>query len=108
MSTSLTAVPETRDDSKSLRDYWMSKITLEDDPASITLDRPLSQDPIVRDGVFELEMPVFVSRAVDNLSGGSSFLAYAVFLAACKACLFRYTRKPSIVTGSPMRRKSSV
>ena len=109
MTTTLTAVPEAKHNSKSLRDYWMNKVVPDGEPASVTLESPLAQGPVVRDGMFELEIPSSVGRTVDKISGGSSFLAYATFLAATKACVFRHTGKTVVVTGStdasPIRRR---
>lgn len=89
------------------RDYWLTRLSTEIDPANLVLDhaRPgnyrcsLAEVDITLDGE--------VCEKLARLTGDKPFLLLVALMTGLKICLHKYTGNSCVVVGSPARRHDS-
>jgi len=86
---------------KEERDYWLNKLSKDEDASNFILDyRRSGQDSKETNAVaFELNEKVY--KKLCKVASQSSFLIYTVLLSTLKLCLHTYTGKNRIIVGSP-------
>jgi non-ribosomal peptide synthetase component F len=83
------------------RDYWRRKLRSKARPARFLRESPCEPETGRQVECLRSTLPDDVVARLDRVTSREPFLRYAVLLAAVHICLYRYTRNPVVITGSP-------
>ncbi len=87
--------------SKEARDYWLDKLAGKIEPANLRLDYERPRTFHAQTDRVEVQLPKDLQAKLTRLAANSTMLIYAALLAALKICLHKYTRRETIIVGSP-------
>ena len=88
------------------RDYWAKRLPREIGPSDLPLDYMRPSHYSEQQGSVNVNLSGQLHQKLKKLTGNSSFLLYVTLLTALKVCLYKYSRRRSIVVGSPAFRET--